>query len=381
METVSTAIKSLMRQEPYYGLFACGLNKLFDDSIPTACVGLNGINLELRINEKFWKEQTPDHRIGIIKHELLHICLEHLTIAKDYCDHERFNKAADYEVNSYIDKKYLPDWTLQVEKKKWEPRKGTRWYYNKLAEDPNEQEGGGDGDGQTLDDHSDFFKEFSKLTDTQKELVKKQIEFQMKETAKQVKKSKGNIPGELTEIIDRLFKIEPPVFNWKAAFRRLLGTHFDVLQKKTRRKESVRFEDCPGLRKKKKHEILVAIDTSGSVSTEEFYEFFSEIHHIHKAGAKIHIIEADMSITNEYDYNGKAPAKISGRGGTSFLECIDYYNKHRKDYTMMVYFTDGYGDQEQCKPNGEVVWIITSNGIQSNNFPGKVVHIPAKVKS
>lgn len=377
METVSTAIKSLMRSELYYGLFACTLNKRFDDSIETACVGLNGINLELRINKKFWYELTPKHRIGVLKHELLHICLEHLTIAKDYENHERFNKAADYEVNSYIEKEYLPDWTLQPKQKKWEERKGTRWYYNKLAEDPNEQDNDQDG---VLDDHSEFFKEFSKLSDTQKDLIMKQVEFQMKGTAKQVQKSRGTIPGELSEIIERLFKVMPPVFNWKAAFRRLLGVHFDIYQKKTRRKESVRFEDCPGLRKKKKHEILVAIDTSGSVSTEEFYDFFSEIHHIHKAGANIHIIEADMKITNEYDYDGKAPAKISGRGGTSFLECIDYYNNHRKDYTMMVYFTDGYGDQEQCKPNGEVIWIITSNGHQQNNFPGKTIHIPPKTK-
>ena len=72
------------------------------------------------------------------------------------------------------------------------------------------------------------------------------------------------------------------------------------------------------------------------------------------------------------------PEFISGRGGTSFLEPVQYYNDHRKDYTTMVYFTDGYGDQDACKPMGEMIWVITSNGYQNGKFPGKTILIPKK---
>jgi hypothetical protein len=46
------------------------LNKQWDDKISTACVGLNGINYQLKINEKFWSTLTDKHHRGLLKHEL-----------------------------------------------------------------------------------------------------------------------------------------------------------------------------------------------------------------------------------------------------------------------------------------------------------------------
>lgn len=329
------------------------------------------------------------------------------------------------EVESYVDEKYWirdeKDELIGMADKLFtqfpslEKRKGTKYYINfvkQLRDCTKDQKAGEGEDGKTqtgpaegrpdasktqrdYDNLSDEEKErlkhnmqtadelhkmWQKIMDSlskeEKDLIKKQAEFQMKEAAKNVQK--GDIPGELAETIERLLKIQPPVFNWKAYFRRLLGVHFDIYQKKTRRKESLRFEDSPGLKRKKKHSILVAIDTSGSVSSEEFKDFFSEIYHIYKAGAKIHILEIDTEITNEYDYRGVMPTKITGRGGTSFLPGVKYYNEHRNEYTSCVYFTDGYGDQDQCKPLGKMLWIITSNGYQSGNYPGVKICIPKK---
>jgi len=244
--------------------------------------------------------------------------------------------------------------------------------YNKLSKE--EKERLKDNLMSQEDIHAMWKKIWDNLSQEERDLIKKQAEFQMKETAKNVQK--GDIPGELAEKIDELMNLKPQVFNWKAYFRRLLGVHFDIYQKKTRRKESLRFEDSPGLKRKKKHKILVAIDTSGSVSTEEFKDFFSEIYYIYKAGAQIHIIEADVNITNEYDYKGIMPKKITGRGGTSFIQAVNYYNEHRNDYTTCVYFTDGYGDQDRCKPLGKMLWIITSNGYQEGTYPGVKICIP-----
>lgn len=402
MNTVSDAIKYLMRKEQYYGIFALMLNKRFDDKVPTAGVRLCGINFELVINKEWWYGLKPEQRVGLLKHELLHICFDHPFTSKNYADRRLCNMAEDFEINSYIDRSMLPEQGCFVEEKGWEPHKGTKHYYALLeaeqkqkkknqkdnqkggqGNDQGDQSDSDNGDGNEppqYDDHSGFYEEVSKLSKEQQELVKNQVEYQIKAAAEQTQKSRGTIPGELQSLIDELFKVKPPVVNWKGKFRRLLGVNFDIHQKKTRRKESNRFEDCPGLRKRKKHKILVAIDTSGSVSDAELMDFWSEINHIYKASAEIHVLEADMRITNEYDYNGKTPKKVTGRGGTSFTECVDYYNTHRKDYTLMVYFTDGYGDQTECKPIGRMVWIITSQGISrdyDNQFPGDVVHIPS----
>lgn len=432
MQTVSATVKKLMVEEPYYGLFACGINKVFSTLVPTAAVGVDGINYMLYINEEFWKGLSEDTRYGVLKHELLHMCFFHITDGKDLyevvCpDRNMLNIAMDLEVESYVNEKYwvrdkkgeLVGAADQLFKKfpSLEKGKGTRFYINflKQLKDCTEDQKAGEGNsGKTqsggkderpdpsktqkdydklskeekeqlknaLTSEEDIHKMWQKiwdgLTPEQRDLIKKQAEFQMKETAKNVQK--GDIPGELAEKIDELLKLKPQVFNWKAYFRRLLGVHFDIYQKKTRRKESLRFEDSPGLKRKKKHNILVAIDTSGSVSAEEFKDFFSEIYYIYKAGAQIHIIEVDAQITNEYDYKGIMPKKISGRGGTSFLPAVDYYNTHRNDYTSCVYFTDGYGDQDRCKPLGKMLWIITSDGNQTSDYPGVKICIPKQNK-
>ena len=54
-ETLAKTVKDLMFAEPFYGIFLLSLNKRWDESIPTAGVGLNNVNYDLRINPEFWK--------------------------------------------------------------------------------------------------------------------------------------------------------------------------------------------------------------------------------------------------------------------------------------------------------------------------------------
>lgn len=51
--TIAQAVRKLLIREPFYGLFLMGLNKYFDNSIPTACVRRKGINIELVINKEY----------------------------------------------------------------------------------------------------------------------------------------------------------------------------------------------------------------------------------------------------------------------------------------------------------------------------------------
>lgn len=390
-----------MRTNPYYGLFLCGLNKRFSNEIKTAGVCFSGINHELIINKDWWYSLDNDMREAVLHHEVLHICFYHTVDGKMWgslCNYDPhlLNIAMDQEVNSYLDYKKLKGFgTAEKLFKEFPnlPRKmGTKFYIKFLQQiqkykpgDPeNEYMKGGNianaqaiikGDND-LDNHDNFGSESS---DAENELRKNQIDYQQKETANNIIKSRGIIPGELEEKLKQLLTSPPPIFNWKLFFRRLLGITFDIFKISTRRKESKRFPDSPGLITKKKHKLLVAIDTSGSINQDELNEFFSEIKYIWKAGADVKILECDMNITKEYDYKGKTPETVSGRGGTSFKSPIEYYNKHYKEYTSMVYFTDGYGDQDECKPNKKMMWIITSEGNQESNYPGIKICIPKKI--
>jgi predicted metal-dependent peptidase len=198
----------------------------------------------------------------------------------------------------------------------------------------------------------------------------------LKNTAEQVEKMHGSIPGEFSELIDKLRKKKPEVFNWKAYFRRLLGSIYDINIRVTRRKQSKRFEDAAGIQHKKKVSILVAVDTSGSVSKEELQEFFSEIDYVYKAGARVTIVQCDTRINAVEDYNGKNVPEIKGRGGTDFNPPVEYYIKHKKEYAYLIYFTDGECSLPDKKPSG-MVWVISSRGYHQE-YPGKVIYIPSK---
>ena len=113
-------------------------------------------------------------------------------------------------------------------------------------------------------------------------------------------------------------------------------------------------------------------------SDEELKDFFSEITYIYKAGARITILECDAKITANYEYNGKWNGKVHGRGGTSFQPVIDYYRHNMKDYSALVYFTDGECTIPDNTPR-DTIWVITSSGYRQE-YPGRVLYIPDKNK-
>ena len=100
---VSKASKTLIFTEPFYGLFLVGLNKVYREDIPTAGVSKHGIGAQLAINPKFFDDLSDKHRIGLLKHELLHISFGHLLTRERYDDKKLFNIAADIEINQYMD--------------------------------------------------------------------------------------------------------------------------------------------------------------------------------------------------------------------------------------------------------------------------------------
>ena len=377
---IEKAYKKLLIENPFYGLFLLGLSKVIDKSVETACVRKRGINCELVINPEYWETQDDMQQLNLIQHEVYHIVFQHMFMTPFFKNHEVLNVAADCEVNSYLQN--LDNTWIIPSMFNAEPKLGTKTYYDIIMNQtpPLIPQGGGGNNGSnglpnTKDDHSSWGKEFQECSDAEKQLIQNQINSQIKTAAEQTIKMRGTIPAEMQAIVDELFKPKPRVFDWKAYFRRMLGSIYDINIKKTRRKESIRFPGAAGIKHKKKVSILVAVDTSGSVNDEELKDFFSEITYIYKAGARITILECDAAISANYEYTGKWTGKVHSRGGTDFQPVIDYYRKNMKDYAALVYFTDG-----ECSiPNNvprDTIWVITSAGDHSKKYPGRTLFIP-----
>tara|TARA_R110001583_G_scaffold42869_3_gene136254 strand:- start:922 stop:2088 length:1167 start_codon:yes stop_codon:yes gene_type:complete len=382
-ESLARASKTLILEEPFYGLFLVGLNKVFRKDIPTAGVSKNGIGVQLSVNPEFFNGLNELHRVGLLKHELLHISFGHLIMRDLYTNHKLFNIAADLEINQYIGESYLPEGGITLDtfaELKLPKKAGTKKYYELLEKDC-------DGDSpceslqsllSQMDGESQYchktWKEFDELTEADKKLVQKQIEHQLKETAEQTEKRCGNIPGELAELISRLTHIEPPSFDWKGYLKRFVGNSSICYTKKLKRKFNKRYTEMAGLKVKFKNNILVGVDTSGSVSNNELKEFMNELVHMHKTGHKITVAQCDTQINSVEAFNPRKDWEIKGRGGTDFQPVIDLYNQKKGQYTALIYLTDGEAyTPEDCPKNA--LWVHSTNCSINEELPGLKIQI------
>ena len=380
-DLVAKTTKELILTEPFYGLFLIGINKKFTDQIPTAGVSKNGIGMQLTINPEFYTNLNDLHRLGLIKHELLHIAFGHLLMRDIYSNHKLFNIAADLEINQYIDSSKLPEGGLLLSsfpELNLPKKAGTKVYYNLLEQAQD------DGTSPSLDSlmnkmdgESQYchgtWDEFDELSEPDKKLLEKQVEHQLKDAAETTVKRQGNIPGEFKDIIERLFHVEPAKFDWKSYLKRFVGNSSVVYTKKLRRKYNKRYAANPGLKIKFKNHILVGVDTSGSVNNEELKEFFSELAHMSKTGHKITVAQCDTSLRTVEEFNPKKDWEIHGRGGTSFQPVIDHYNE-KGSYTALIYLTDGEAyAPDNCPKN--TLWCLSSISEMNNELPGLVIKL------
>ena len=386
-KSLSKISKELMLKEPYYGFFLIMLNKVWRKDLPTAGVSKNGINFQLAINEEFWTGLSEMHQMGLLKHELLHIAFGHLTSFKSFKNHRLANIAMDMEINQYIDKDWLPKGGIDIddyEDLDLERKAGCRYYYDKLNQFQEEKDKNGSCGNEDMDklldqaangegpDHSTW-GEFEDLSEAEQKLIEKQLQKVLADAKEQTVKKRGNVPGEIEGVII-VEEIVPPKFDWRGYIRRFTGVSTKVFTKKIRRKENRRYEENPGLKIKMRQHMLLAIDTSGSVSNNELQEFMGEIHHIYKAGVDVTIMQCDTSIRSIEAYKGKNEINVVGRGGTEFDPVLDYYNANQKKYTSLVYFTDG-----ECYtsviPKGNVLWVLSERSNMNDSLPGRVIKL------
>ena len=409
IESLGKASKELMLKEPFYGLILMALNKMWDvRKVPTAGVTLNGVNYELVINSEFWENLDHIQKLGLLKHELLHIAFFHLTDFGHLKEKRILNIAMDIEINQYIERSWLPENGCFIETfieqgMDLEPRKGTRYYYDKLLE---EQDSGsclgealeclngmgGEGectaipgkvnedgdielpDGTVIEVPEHTWDDIEELDEATQKLIKSQTGHIIKQVAEQVQKSKGNIPGEFEDIIKRLNHLEPAKFDWKGYMRRFVGKSTKTYTKKSRRKFNKRLPDFPGLKIKRHKHILAAIDTSGSVSIKELNEFLNELHHLKKTGSEVTICQCDTAISYIGKFDPRKDLNIHGRGGTDFQPVIDYYNEKLHEYSCLFYFTDGECNAPE-NAKGNILWVISSNGNAYEEFPGTTIKL------
>lgn len=380
-----------MLKEPFYGLFLISLNKELNKSIPTACVTPENINVKLVVNPEYWITLDEKTKMAVLKHELLHIAFFHLNNFDRFPNKQLYNIAADLEINQYIDDEMKGEtWEgLEIHQPPFKDlnlatKQGTKYYYEALQKEMDENPDGDlaqmmagmDGEGGIGDIH-ELWEAMEGLGEAERNLIAKQIDYQLKEVAEELKKrGRGLIPSEMQEYIDSLFDVTEPVIDWASYLRRFNSMSSMIYTKKTRRKPNRRFGSGPALKIKQKKKTLVAIDTSGSVSQKDLIEFFNEIYHIYKTGTYIDIVECDAKIQRVYNYKGEREnIEVKGRGGTDFEPVMEYLLENKDKYANLIYLTDGGCPAPKTQPIKPILWVHCSNVDINEELPGAKVKI------
>ena len=175
----------------------------------------------------------------------------------------------------------------------------------------------------------------------------------------------GTLPGELEELVDFFAKSKT---NRIQILRRYLSlcAGGEAHWLPPARRFVWQGQYLPS-RQDPKLEIVVAVDTSGSIDEEQFNLFFSEISNTVNAfqNYELTLIQCDCHIqdvqvfskSNPFRKDRKIPLK--GRGGTSFIPVFDYIKNKKLSPKVLLYYTDGCGSFPKTRPAYPVLWLLT----------------------
>jgi predicted metal-dependent peptidase len=172
----------------------------------------------------------------------------------------------------------------------------------------------------------------------------------------------GKLSGDLARLVD--YVLEP-----KLPWRMLLAHHMTAQARDDysyTRPSSRRGEPAilPSLRSHQL-DVVVALDTSGSISAEEMDEFVSEIDAIKgqvRARVVLHACDERLNPDGPWTFEPweplVRPASFKGGGGTDFRPVFDWAASMDREPDLLVYFTDAEGSFPKIPPHYPVIWLV-----------------------
>ena len=208
------------------------------------------------------------------------------------------------------------------------------WYARDVEK---QQSGGGNGDGDNDSESGGIGEKHRDLTELWEE---DELTVQMINGVISSTKSWGSISGNFAEILTSSLKAK---INWRNVFAGFRASIISSKRKLTRMKPNRRtgFDNMGSIRRFDT-KLLVAVDVSGSISSESLQYFYGVINSAFKYGFEsIDVVQFDCGV--RVVQNLKKVVKdvgIVGRVGTSFQEPVDF--AHENGYVGLIMLTDGY---------------------------------------
>ena len=384
---------------PFYAhYFYAEMKEVATLDIPTAATD----GRHIFYNPEYMSKLKPSERVFVMAHEVDHVIMRDVQRASHYrregtlkgkpFDPQQMNFATDYRINAGLIEQGVgqmnPDWLYD---NRFNGDHLPEDIYPVIYKDPPKggYPGGGGPQGNTYGGSGKAPKgakgdptaagqggAFDQLMDPPTDPVTGAVDLPDEATFKEAvaraasaAKAMGKMPGSLQRRIDEILQ---PQVDWREHIRLVMtgifGSKGETWTRPNRRRLVLNpLVILPGRKGNGADTVVVARDTSGSVSAGELAAYTAEISGILSdvRPKRIVLIDCDarvqkvQELQNLDDATDPEIMKAKGGGGTSFVPVFDYIEKHDLRPEALIYCTDMMGQFPSEAPAYPVVWAAT----------------------
>ena len=385
-QRLQKAVVDIMANHKYIalaGILMIGDRRIDDDAANCPTAYTNG--KDERYGRAFVAKLNDAELRFLVLHECYHKLYRHLTTWQwMYREHaQAANMACDYVINIKLvddNKDGFATMTGALKVGCFD-EKYRGWDSAKVFKDLKDQSQGGQGgkgqSGTGFDDHG--WGEAQDMTPGERDELAREIDEAIRQGALMAGKVGSGGDRDLEALMQ-------PQIDWREVLRDFITTTCTGSDYSTWRRPNRRFIGAgvylPSGISERIGEIVVAIDTSGSIRMKELAAFLSEVKAIAETVTPeaIRVLYWDTKVCGDEVYAGDEvqnlvkSTKPKGGGGT-MVECVPQYlqDKQIKAQCVIV-LTDGYLGGSWGQWNHPVLWTILDN---KNAVPdcGQAVHI------
>ncbi len=383
-EKLVTARIGLLLRAPFFGNIATRMNLVnADDWCPTAATD----GRRFYYNSQFINSLPLKQLEFLVGHEVLHAVYDHMgrrghrdpkiwNIADDYCVNYDLveQRVGDRIPTALYDTKYAGMSAEEVYDKLME--NADKLNIDKLmsqlldehldGDGDGEGDGDGDSDGQDKSGHKNGSR--PQLSEEEKRQIRDEIKEAVLAAASAV--GAGNIPGGVKRLIKDLTE---PVMDWRELLQQQIESTIksDFTWARPSRRSWHMDAVMPGMKPGEQIDLVVGIDTSGSITDQDLKIFLSEIKGIMESydEYKIHVMGWDTQVHNTEVFTSDNLEQIEafepGGGGGTDPHCVwNWLMENDIEPKKLIMFTDfcfyGWNPQE-VEMYCDTVWVIKGN--------------------
>ncbi len=399
----------LMTGQPFFGSLIMKLPLVERNDFDTCATD----GVKIYYNREFVSNLPVDEFAGVLAHEIAHVAFKH-TLRRGERDPHDWNVACDYAINPICKKSGCALPASAMLEPKFSGMSVEDIYKIIHMEKPPKGEGEGEGESEGGGDNSQSGDnglsdggdpggcggviDAPKIADGDKPKSGKVVgtkdlngnvpvqavdDLDIRQ-ADMAERLSGNSKGGITGEIDELLK---PQQDWRSLLRDFMQpARDDWSYRRFNRRNSLDDVLLPSPDGEETGELVLAVDTSGSVSDEQLQQSASEIQAIadDTRPRKITVIYNDYGDVNEdcvheFEQGEDLTFKYSGRGGTCLKPAFEYVAKKGIRPDCFIYITDLYvssNDIPSTVPDYPVVWLSCGDKSLPQGSPdiGEVIH-------